>query len=801
MKNSEPAEAEIAQTEKIGLGDLVIVALLGVAAFALAGLWAFPSLHPSVWGDAVVAARARPATEVVPGYWTLFASWVYGLLGVGGGTAFLRLLGHLALAGFAVCAYAVLREWLVLAMRHRPQFSRKRTLVMRLASALGASAFVLSDPVWTAGQFFSGTTLLIGLTLGATEMFLVFLRKGTVKYAYLSALLVGLLAAETPMGLVLVPLFVALGAFCTRAKHEDDEPEDDDFFSPETLQVSKWNATFIFLLALVAGIALNCWTYLSHEGVSAVGGSSGDIPLAYLLGYWHRLASASSIGGWILWLGVCLMPLAVSTAKFTDSADEEQFLSYSSGLTFFICALLVLSQTSFVPALWFWTHAPVESQYFLSLGLFCLAATLALALTVLGVDASCRDHRRLAAQAFGERAEEWAAPTGRPVSFLRSTGFVVVPLVVLAVVVPGRLQGTKRIMMGIVGDFVGEVLREAGDARYLFTDGNLDCAIELEAARVGAPLKCYSLMGGGGAMVRHLRTRALQDEEDRFSFNFDAAMGLRSWIRDKPARLKESAALMGFDLWKRDGKALPPMGGLLSRLAGFPDEAERTRGVAAAHALADRVLAVHERSGGAKGCPDERVNKAFYAVQWRLARMCLYRSEDDDLRGRADAATSEAQTAKLLNDRNEVYRDLLAAMERRRSLMMQALTPREGLQLALVRADFMMGKTYAETILGADPDNPDANFAMGMFFLRERQFSRAERHLLRCLIRKPDEPAVYNNLAMVQLEMKKLDAARINVEKALKLIPDSAAVLDTKRAVDAAVEALRGPAKGAPPRP
>ena len=121
--------------------------------------------------------------------------------------------------------------------------------------------------------------------------------------------------------------------------------------------------------------------------------------------------------------------------------------------------------------------------------------------------------------------------------------------------------------------------------------------------------------------------------------------------------------------------------------------------------------------------------------------------------------------------------------------MSQSLTTREGLQLALVRADFTMGKLYAETILAAEPDNPDANFAMGMYYLRENQLTRAEEYLKRCLIRKPNEPAIYNNLAMIQLTLGKLDAAEVNVEKALKLIPNSAAVIDTKNAIQRAREA------------
>ena len=815
MKNDELLEAEVAQTERIGLGDLVIVVLIAAITLFFAGLWEYPGLHPSLWDGVAVATGVRPATSVLPGYWTAAASQIYAWFGLAHGAAMMRLFGHVALAAVAVCVYAVLREWLALAMRMRPQMSKRRTLVMRMASAVGAAAFVASDPVWTAGQCLSETTILLGLTLGAIEFFFVFLRKGTLKYAYLCALMLGLLSAETPMGIILSLILIFLNNAILKYMPALESP----FFKPSVMEVGKWHMTFIFLSALAGGVALNSWTFIAHDGLVGTGGTVGDIPLSYLLSYWHRLAGAADASAWVLWIGVSILPFVVATIKFPESADEERFLSYTSGLIFFGCGVVVLAQSASLPALWIWTYSPMKSQFLLSIGLFCCAATLALSLTILGVDALCRDHKRLAEQFFGEIVDDEEdddeengnrpiRPLARriekdvrvPLStvVLRRLGIIVIPLVVVAVMIPGRVKKTTRQMMTILNAAIEEIVREAGDAKFLFSDGNLDAAIELAAVRNGLPLKCYSLMGGPGAYNVYLRSREMTDEEDRFSFKYDTAMGLRSWIRDKPARLAESAALMGFDLWKRDGKPIPPMGGLLSRLTGFVDEAERQRGIAAAQDLAQQVLAVHHGKGGTKTCTDKAILDAFYALQWRLARMCIYRGEAEDLAGEAEAAITDANLSKRLNECNAIYKDLVRAMEKRNEAMMQKLTPREGLQLALVRADFTMGKLYAETILGSDPDNPDANFAMGMFYLKERQLSRAERYLLRCLIRKPEEPAVYNNLAMLQIELKKFDAARVNVEKALKLIPDSAAVLDTKKALDAAIEAAKNPPKKKP---
>lgn len=776
--------AEIAQTERIGLGDLAIAAVLGVSTWVLLALWEFPGLHPAVWTDAAVASGVRPAVHVMPGYFTAFASAVYSVLGIGAGHAALRVLGHAALAATAVVMYAALREMLAFVMRARPQRSKRRTFVMQVASVVGTAAFVCTDPVWTAGQCLSETTVLILLTLVATEMFFLFLRKGTLKYAYLAAVLLGLLCAESPMGFILVAAFISVNFLVLKVLPVLESP----FFRPEVIAVGKWYVTFIFIAAFVAGVALNCCMYAACGGLDAIGETAGSMPLAYLLGYWGRIVGAAGPTGWVLLLGACVTPFVVTVVRFPSAADEEVFLPYSTGMVFLFCGLVAFLPCTPVSELWFWTYGAVDSPYLLSMGLLLGATTLAGAVTILGVDSLCRNHQRLAMQQFGVDDDDASgAIQSRLSTAIRRAGMVVVPLALLLAMLPGRVKTVTRAMLSVIADSVAEMVRECGDAKYVFTDGNLDTALELESAKTGGALKCLSLVGGPGAYAVHLRTRGMAaDPEDMFSFKYDAAMGLRTWIRDKPARLATCAAQMGFDLWKRDGRQIPPMGGLVSRPAGWADDSVRLAGVERAKALASRVKTVLSAPGGTGDCTDALVRNIFSFVQWRISRMCTYRSERADYAGDAAAAIAEAELAKSLNDSNESYQQMIAALLRQNDQMLQQLTPREGLQLALVRADFRMGKVYSETILGSDPDNPDANFAMGMYYLGERQLARAEEYLKRCLIRRPGEPAVYNNIAMVQLELGKLDAAALNAEKALKLVPESAAVRDTIKAIEEA---------------
>jgi len=778
--------AEIAQAEKIGLGDLIIAAALAVATFFGLTIWSYPSLSPALWQETAVATGVRPAVNVLPGYFTFVASVVHSIFGANAGTAMLRFLGHVSLALIAALVYATIREMLVFIMRARPQRSARRTIVVKIASLVGTVAFICTDPVWNAGQSLSEPTILIALTLGAIEFYFLFLRKGAIRYAYICALMLGLLSAESPMGFVFLAAFVALNFVVLKVLPILESP----FFRPEVIAVGKWYMTFIFMAAFIAGILLNCWTYVAHGGLDAIGASVGSIPLDYLLAYWGRLSHAADLTGWILLIGACITPFVVTIVRFPSASDEEVFLSYSTGMVFLFCGIVALLQSGPIPELWFWSYSNNISPYLLSVGVLLAAVTVAGGVMILGVDSLCRDHLHLAIQQFGADDDEVDAPkvSSRLSTMIRRTGMIVIPTVLVLLMLPGREKSATRAVLAVVRDAISEMVDESGDAEYMFSDGNLDVPIELYSHFKGGSLKCLSMMGGGSPYKVYLRTRGLtEDKEDKFSFTFDAAMGLRSWIRDRPEKLKSCVVQLGHDLWKRDGKPLPPVGGIISRPLGWADDAERVAGVERARALAERALAIC--AAGLKDCTDKETRRAFWNVLWRLSRACTYRGERADLAGDAATAIAESDLAAKLNDVNETYKEMIQNIRKQGDRMSQQLTTREGLQLALVRADFTMGKLYAETILAAEPDNADANFAMGMYYLKERQLTRAEEYLKRCLIRKPNEPAVYNNLAMIQLELGKLDAAEVNVQKALKIIPGSAAVIDTQKAIEKAREA------------
>ena len=771
-------DLKIAQSEKITLSDWLITGVLALFAVGTSWLWQIPGIPPSAWADSAVASGIRPASHIVQGFWVIFARFAH----VVARPELMKMFGMAALAVVVGITYLTVRELLIFAMAARPQHSGNRLGVVRSAAAFAALAFLVSEPIWTAGQFFSETMLLLLMTMLSVALYFLFLRKGEMRYALMLSMVLGLLTAETFVGALLMVVFIAIYIAIVQRIPNMRSP----LFKPAVMALGKWHMTFVYVFALVAGILLNCWGYCLENGLEANGYTVGNLPLVYAIDYWKHITSVAGPGGICLWLGVFLVPCVVSLLRFPPAADEEENLRYSVGVVFVVCGLLAFTQCCGISALWFWTYVPVASEFFHAFGMVLNTVTVAMAVAVFGYDTFCRDHARNARSfiddddaASIERLESYSPKMIAFNKFLVKFGLV---LVFVVAMIPGRSKKLTREMTDVVNCAVSAMLDECEDAKYIVTDGRLDSAIEIESARRHRPVFCLSLMGGGGVYGEYLRTRGEigEDSEDKMSFSIDVAMGLRSWIRDKPMKLDGIAAQMGFDLWKRDGKPIPPMGGFVSRPGGWKHKAAADKGLADAKALIERIFKIY-REGGIKACTDRGIKDAFHAVQWRLARMCRYRGDKQDLEGMAEEALVDIEIASKLEDLHEQYQALLRNMVQRNSQMQQRITPREGLQLSLSRADFHSAKIYADVIIESHPEDVDSNFAEAMYYATTRQFSRAEEYLVRCITLAPRQPAFYNNLAMVQIELQKFDEAEQNVRLALEILPDSGAVLDTRR--------------------
>ena len=70
----------------------------------------------------------------------------------------------------------------------------------------------------------------------------------------------------------------------------------------------------------------------------------------------------------------------------------------------------------------------------------------------------------------------------------------------------------------------------------------------------------------------------------------------------------------------------------------------------------------------------------------------------------------------------------------------------------------------------------------------QRQYSRAQAYLERCLDRRPNDPAVLNNLAQCRLRQGDPKGALPYAERALEILPDAPEIKRTMARVRAALD-------------
>ena len=104
---------------------------------------------------------------------------------------------------------------------------------------------------------------------------------------------------------------------------------------------------------------------------------------------------------------------------------------------------------------------------------------------------------------------------------------------------------------------------------------------------------------------------------------------------------------------------------------------------------------------------------------------------------------------------------------------LERMTAREGLRRGLSRADFALARPFALSVLDVSPDDPSANFAIGMDFFVQGQYVRAQTYLERCLESRPNDPAVLNNLAQCHLRRGDPKGALPYAERALEILPNA----------------------------
>ena len=382
-----------------------------------------------------------------------------------------------------------------------------------------------------------------------------------------------------------------------------------------------------------------------------------------------------------------------------------------------------------------------------------------------------RNIRRIAARRFPDDTEEVAAKRAlESVAKLRRVfrwmfwAFMALLFCAVALRLPCT---TARALLGILDDYLDQVVDEAGDADVLFTDGRLDRGVELRAFARGKKIVALPFLEDNSVYHQKCRQRGGADQEDRDMLAFGSADLLRTWANAKPERLSSMATQIGLELWKRQGRTMPTCVGLLARTTGLDAQAV-SNGCARAWALADRILALRKDNPDLDGNADRLLADLFLHIQWRVAWFCHRRSEQAD---RADDLALSEKEEKLGTSLDEANPALSRMRQKANGLTVWQtgrLMPREGLRIGLERLDFLMARQYAQKVLQTDPDYTPANFAMGMSYLKEEQYNKAASYLRRCVEKNPKDISAWNNLAVVYQRQGSLDEALAAAERALE---------------------------------
>lgn len=734
---------------RIPLVDKIIAILVGIAAFAAMFVWGVPGFPPSAWDEMAVIARLRAPATIFPGFWRILANYLFEFLDTATAIRMLRLCGLLVGAGCTTLCYLIIRQILALLTRMSRPYAVWSKRIAPYFAGMAALCFGLSDPLWRISRIFSPESIRLAMFFVIVHLTMRWFVVGKNWRIFLAFAGMGFMAAETPFAFLLPIAFIVVYGLVWNAILEGFIIQPENL--PDYGEVAKWRMFFIFLGSLALGIWLNAYAFMKLGGIEACGWNANDIYIRYAGGYWHVLADAASPMGWLLAVIFCVLPFAVGLKLFPMVMRDDEPMRFNIGILLFAIASFAVMQCGAFPAARFWTFTKgmtlVKSGFLLTVFLFL--AMVALALSASAFAFECQ-------QKYLDPKEK------RPAWWLR--GLVQILMLAVAGLAVWRAPNpVETEMQMIVDSAIDEIVDECGDAKWLFTDGRLDSAIELAAKRKGKHIYALNMMSGGSDWEISLRTRGFEENSDDF---INATTGVpvlfRTWAGERTNGLEKVAMQVGFGFWQRDRMPLPKFSGMLARECGLDDEAA-TNGIKRAEALSKRIMAIAPKAEITD--IDPTLASAFSAVNWRIARCAHYRN-DHELGNDLDLSNS------ALKKMVKIFED-----ERTREFMQ--LTPREGLGLALRRANFAEARRYAAAVLRHDEENPEANFGMGMDALVKGNFQEAEMYLKKVLIKRPKEAATLNNLSIICRKQRRYKEAEDYARRALEILPDQPEVKKT----------------------
>lgn len=725
--------------------SLALAVLVALAAFVLSPA----GLGDGVWQPLCEAARLRPPENLWPGLWRFLAYGSVRTLGLSATCAVLRIAGPVLLGVVAYLTAIGLYTLLIALLRTtrcRPDFYGA---IVPLLSVAGAMLFVSTDAVFRASWSCSPDLVQLTLLLVVFHLMRRFFFGASLWCGGVGILLTGVLAADGTFGFVVFAALVV--THMVRLRVATGTPYvlcDKGLYN-----VWKWMATGLFLTG-----------FLSIGGIGLLfffrGGGTWESAFA---GYWTLIGAADLA----LSVSLAAIPFVLTVVLLPKATDNESFLPYPTGIL-----LLASAAAAYVylvtPEL---TRLPCFSARVLLLA--AAVFTLTGVVTVAIVEVCCRNHQSVLIDRLGVDPTDVDA-LGRKIYRFPPWLRTALPLglvAFLALTALGlRLSDRTARLADEIDGCAQALLDETDGVTRLFSDGSLDELLEINAVRRGRRLLVSSLFTKGDRHAVDVRQRGLSGEDDRHAATVGASVLLGGWIEQASPLLAESAVQIGLEMWRRGNRPLPTVGGFAAHPAGCP--AERLASFrATADAFAERALSDRCRAAYA-WCRDGKVRQRFDTLKFRVARLLELRAAEADRQGRFDEATRLYARVKELDGSNaslEQMRTFLGLIWEQTDLR---LTPREGLELSLRRANFRAAKPHAEAVLTSAPYDPDAHFALGMYYLLSRSFELADLHLSRALEAKPNEAAILNNLAIVRMYCNRLTEALELSDRALELHPE-----------------------------
>lgn len=345
------------------------------------------------------------------------------------------------------------------------------------------------------------------------------------------------------------------------------------------------------------------------------------------------------------------------------------------------------------------------------------------------------------------------------------------------------VDAPERARLRLIGDYLALVVRDAGDAEWLFTDGRFDAAIRAELAAEGRQVKVLDVMTSPSPKAALEFRRLAPEPGERDIFAAGGSEVFRMWARERPDRLATAAWQLGSGVVRRHGKTKARTCGTVIRTDGARSDAEFEAADRAFAELSERVgwLAASRPFAGALfGDVDQEVEEKFDALMWRAARVAGERQREEG-DGKSGSAERERELASRLDSLNGTLRSQGEVLERMLPTEKLVVTSREALEISLRRADFALASRYAREVLAGAPDDASAHFALGMAAIDAKDFFSATVHFEKMLAVRPNEPAALNNLAIAYLKLDQPEKALEAAERAAKLLPDSPEVQSTCR--------------------